>query len=192
MCASTVDKTPAAQVNMSISTKTGDKGNTSLFAGGRTRKSAARVKAYGDVDELNSQLGLILSVDCIKETKQLVGKVQHELFIMGADLSTPLEKDQKRITSERVDKLTEDVELLEGKLEPLKYFILPGGSSTAAQLHIARTICRRAERSVVDLADGEKVNPEVVGYLNRLSDLLFLLARWENKLRGLGDVKVEF
>jgi len=178
---------------MSIVTGTGDEGSTSLADGIRVDKDDCQVDAYGDIDELNSYLGLILTIGYTKETQDILSKVQNELFILGADLSTPYKKDdQKRVNYEHVEALTKNVHNLEDKLEPISYFILPGGSQESAYLHIARTVCRRAERHVVALGKEREINPETIKYLNRLSDLLFLLARWENKVRGLGDVKADF
>lgn len=177
---------------MSITTKFGDKGNTLLSDGTCVAKNSPRVSAYGAVDELNSQIGLTLAGDCSEVTRSVLNRVQHELFTIGSDLSTPLTKDQKRISSEQVDVLTQKGTELEEQLEPLKNFIVPGGSKSAANLHLARTICRRAERKSVEVAENEGVNPEVIKYLNRLSDVLFLLARFENKVRGSPDIKADF
>lgn len=176
----------------SISTKKGDTGTTLLSDGSCVSKDSMRVEAYGSVDELSSQLGLILASDCTEKTRRILNRISHELFTMGSDLSSPLSKEQKRITEEQVERLTNEVNELEDALEPLRNFILPGGCKTAALIHVARSTCRRAERNAVLLSNKEDANPEAIKYLNRLSDVLFLLARFENKSRGLPDTKAEF
>lgn len=177
---------------MSISTGSGDKGITYLADSNKVNKDDPRVKAFGEVDELNSQLGVIISGPCTATTTKILERVQSELFIIGSDLSTSLSEGQKRIIPEQVDAITAGVHAIERELEPLNSFIIPGGCETAAHLHKARTICRRTERSVVELSRKDRINPEILRYLNRLSDMLFLLARLENKIKGVGDKKAIF
>lgn len=172
-----------------IATKTGDRGETGLADGARVPKASPRIQAYGTVDELNAALGVAL-VHCKGELASRLQRIQRELFDLGADLA--LAKGGPRITQEHVARLDRELDLLEGQLPPLQRFILPGGSEAAAQLHHARTVCRRAERELVALASQERVAPEALVYLNRLGDLLFLLARWANKEARMGDVEVHF
>jgi cob(I)alamin adenosyltransferase len=169
---------------MKIYTKTGDDGTTGLFSGGRVRKSHLRVETYGTVDELNSYLGLVLSYRPTMPTGNELMTVQEHLFRLGADLATPLAAKADwliRITPEEVAWLEYRIDQMTEHLEPLKNFILPGGTRIAAHLHVARTVCRRAERLVVALTEHEPVNEHVLTYLNRLSDWLFTAARYENK-----------
>src|SRR5262245_17087080 len=173
-----------------IYTKTGDAGQTGLGDGTRVDKHHPRICAYGEVDVLNSVLGLLLSVR--PDESELLRTIQNDLFDLGADLCVPEPPDEKpgarlRITSEQSARLEKAIDRLNANLSPLTSFILPGGSLPAAWCHLARTVCRRAEREVVALAQVEKVNPEVIIYLNRLSDLLFVLARVYNN-NGAGDV----
>jgi cob(I)alamin adenosyltransferase len=166
-----------------IYTKTGDTGETSLFSGGRVRKSNPRVDAYGTVDELNSVLGLARAYPLPEPADTWLERIQNELFIIGADLATPLDAKADwlvRLDNAPVDLLEREIDALDAELPPLKNFILPGGTPAAATLHIARTVCRRAERITVELSDGDPINPLVITYLNRLSDFLFTLARWVN------------
>lgn len=170
---------------MKIYTKTGDTGETALFGGERVRKDTPRIEAYGTVDELNSILGVIRSMKPQRTVDDIVGKVQHHLFELGADLATPKKKKGSHvpsITKEHAALLEKMIDRLDAELEPLKVFILPGGSALASQLHFARTVCRRAERMVVHLSRNEEIGMEVIVYLNRLSDLLFVLARFVNHL----------
>jgi cob(I)alamin adenosyltransferase len=168
-----------------IATGTGDQGTTGLADGTRLPKDHARIRAYGAVDELNAALGLALAGLGPRATPTLE-RAQRELFDLGADLS--LAKGGPRITAEHVARLDAELDALEARLPPLRNFILPGGSEAAARLHVARTVCRRAEREVVGL--GERGHPLV--YLNRLGDLLFLLARQANADAGRDDVAVRF
>ena len=175
-----------------IYTKSGDGGETGLGDGTRVPKDSARVAAYGDVDELNSVLGLLRSScpDAL-ETALLQG-IQNDLFDVGGDLCFPPAENEEpgkslRVTAAQAERLERAIDRLNEKLEPLRSFVLPGGSPAAAWLHLARTVCRRAERTVVTLARVEPVNPQVVIYLNRLSDLLFVLARVAND-GGKSDV----
>jgi cob(I)alamin adenosyltransferase len=178
-----------------IYTRTGDRGDTSLVTGQRTRKSHPRVEAYGAVDELNACLGLArLHTAADLTLDPILARIQNELFDLGADLATPergLEAGASalRVTDGQVERLEHEIDQLNAELSPLNSFVLPGGSATAAALHLARTVCRRAERFVVALADlpDEDVSAAALRYLNRLSDLLFTAARWANA-KGQGDV----
>jgi cob(I)alamin adenosyltransferase len=168
-----------------IATRTGDDGSTGLGDGSRTRKDALRVQAMGDVDELNSQLGLLLCEPLPDDVRALLVTIQHELFNLGGELSIP---GYTLLKAEAVAALDEALALHNARLPRLKEFILPGGSRSAAIAHVARTVARRAERAVVALAAAETVNEAPRQYLNRLSDLLFVLARVLNRanLDGLG------
>jgi cob(I)alamin adenosyltransferase len=170
-----------------IYTKTGDSGETSLHGGARVKKDILRIEAYGTVDELNSIIGVCRSVNTHPEIDSILNEIQQELFTLGADLSTLDEtsiKNVQRIQPETVTSLEKIIDRIDPQLTPLRNFILPGGSHPASLLHFARTVCRRAERLVVSVSQKEKVNPLAVVYLNRLSDLLFVLARWSNALHG--------
>ena len=178
---------------MKIYTKTGDKGETGLFGGDRVSKDSTRIESYGSVDELNSFIGLAITEVKDEEVKNLLSKIQNELFIIGSNLAAPnLKKDKKNI----IPKISEDffkeaenaIDHFEEKLEPLKNFILPGGSKGAALLNVCRTVCRRAERRVVALNNTVKIDEKIIIFLNRLSDLLFVLARNENQISGNKDV----
>jgi cob(I)alamin adenosyltransferase len=162
-----------------IYTRAGDAGETSLGDGARVAKTDARIEAYGTVDELNAVVGWVLAGELPAEFRPWLEQIQNDLFDLGADLSVPLEDERERlrVSREQVERLEELCDLVNARLEPLKSFVLPGGSESAARLHVARTVCRRAERLVVGLAEGSSVNPVAVAYLNRLSDLLFILAR---------------
>ncbi|MGH3041635.1 MAG: cob(I)yrinic acid a,c-diamide adenosyltransferase [Gaiellaceae bacterium] len=166
-----------------IYTRAGDAGETSLGEGSRVPKTDPRIEAYGTVDELNSFLGLAHSGGLPDEFTQWLEQVQNDLFDLGADLSVPLEDDRRqrlRVTRGQVERLEELCDLVNERLEPLKSFVLPGGTEAASRLHAARAVCRRAERRSVALAQSQSVNPEALAYLNRLSDLLFILARAAN------------
>lgn len=177
-----------------IYTRTGDEGETGLFGGGRVPKDHPRVEAYGDIDELNSFVGLARSVEWVQHIDEVLAPIQRDLFAIGALLATPdLAKMREqlakaRIDEERVAQLERAIDEADADLEPLKAFVMPGGTLKAAALHTARTICRRAERRVVALSRNEKIPELVVIYLNRLSDLLFTLARLANKKAGAGEV----
>ena len=178
---------------MKIYTKTGDRGTTSLFGGKRVEKNSVRIQAYGVVDELNSLIGLILA-DFADYSSQDVGKkllrIQSELFVLGADLATPLNVKVKipRITKSYVTRLEREIDKWTKTLPQLKNFILPGGGKVGSKLHLARTIARRAERSIVDLASEEKINTYAQIYINRLSDWLFTLARYINMLEKVSEI----
>jgi len=172
---------------MKIYTRTGDDGQTSLFAGGRTSKDAARLHAYGTVDELNSVIGLVLAQRPSAEVGTWLGVIQNELFVVGSDLATPQDAEAKwlvRLSEAPVIRLEQEIDDMSSKLPELKNFILPTGTPAAATLHIARTVCRRAERWAVTVAEQEPLNASVLHYLNRLSDWLFTAARYENLLAG--------
>lgn len=174
---------------MKIYTKTGDDGTTGLRGGKRTSKSDLRILAYGAVDELNSCLGVILSNELDTDIKNLLIRIQNELFVAGSDLSDPnLDNKKNRITELMVTNLENDIDALEKELTPLTNFILPGGHQVASYLHLARTVARRAETRIVTLAVQETLNPDCQRYLNRLSDLLFVLARTVNKRAGISDI----
>ncbi len=162
-----------------IYTKTGDAGDTGLGDGSRVPKDHPRVTAYGTVDELNALLGVFVTQLAPGSTRDLIGSVQNDLFDVGADLCLPITEPDKalRMRAEQATRLEHAIDALNERLEPLRSFILPGGTSAAAWCHLARTVCRRAERDVVTLARNGQVNPQVIVYLNRLSDLLFVLAR---------------
>ncbi len=173
-----------------IYTRGGDAGETSLGDGSRVPKTDTRIEAYGTVDEVNSVLGLALARGLPVPFDAWLARVQNELFDLGADLSVPLEdakRDRLRVTSDQVDWLEERCDEANERLEPLRSFVLPGGTEAAALLHVARTICRRAERLVVALDAESSVNPEALAYLNRLSDLLFILARAANASEGVAE-----
>jgi len=162
-----------------IYTRGGDQGQTSLGDGSRVAKSDLRIAAYGSVDELNAQLGLVLAADVPEDFRPWLEQVQNDLFDVGADLSVPLgdERERLRVAADQTARLEGWCDQVNERLEPLKSFVLPGGGEVAARLHVARTVCRRAEREAVVLGEAEDVAPEVLAYLNRLSDLLFILAR---------------
>ncbi|MBM3450765.1 MAG: cob(I)yrinic acid a,c-diamide adenosyltransferase [Armatimonadetes bacterium] len=178
---------------MKIYTKTGDRGETALFGGQRVAKDDLRVEAYGSVDELNSVLGAAAVAIGDGGARAMVMWVQHRLFDLGAQLATPAASDPKltahvpKTTAAAVQRLETWIDDLDGKLLPLRTFILPGGSEAAARLHVARCVCRRAERRVTALARTAPVNEEILRFLNRLSDYLFVLARWVNQEAGVPD-----
>jgi cob(I)alamin adenosyltransferase len=166
-----------------IYTRGGDAGQTSLGDGQRVSKADLRVEAYGQVDELNALIGVALAQGIPDEFRPHLKQIQNELFDLGADLAVPLEdtkRERTRITAEQVEHLEKLCDAVNENLEPLRSFVLPGGTEPAALLHLARTVCRRAERVTVALAAEADVNPEALAYLNRLSDLLFILARAAN------------
>ncbi|HEY8110224.1 MAG TPA: cob(I)yrinic acid a,c-diamide adenosyltransferase [Candidatus Nitrosotenuis sp.] len=174
---------------MKIYTKTGDDGTTGLQGGKRVSKSDLRIIAYGAVDEANSSLGVVLSGSIDADISELLTRIQNELFVAGSDLSNPdLEKPNNRITEQMVENLEKNIDRFEAELNPLTNFILPGGHQIAAHLHMARTIARRAETNVVALSKDERINLHCQKYLNRLSDLLFVLARVVNKRNGTSDI----
>jgi len=182
------------RMTLKIYTKTGDSGTTGLFGGGRVKKDDVRVEAYGDVDELNACLGMVRAAEMMPRVDEVIAPIQRDLFAIGAILATPdLARMQEqlakaRIDDERIAQLEQAIDDCDVELAPLKAFILPGGTPKAAALHVARTVCRRAERRVVHLQQSVELPHLVVVYLNRLSDLLFSLARVANKRAGAGEV----
>lgn len=178
---------------MKIYTKTGDKGETSLFGGERVPKDDLRIKAYGTSDELNSILGIAVTEIKNEELKFVIKSIQNDLFTLGSDLATPLDKGNKGFIIPRIDekfslRLESLIDKYDSQLAELKNFILPGGSKGASYLHLARTVCRRAEREIVSLSKIVDIGPHIIVYLNRLSDLLFVLARFENFSNNCEDI----
>jgi cob(I)alamin adenosyltransferase len=179
-----------------VYTRGGDKGDTSLFGGRRVLKHDPRVEAYGSVDELNAVLGLVLVELADEDLRGWLTTIQSALFDLGAELSTPDAarasagaKPLPHVTDAEVGELEQWIDRLDEELEPLRAFVLPGGTRAAAMLHLARTVCRRAERRTVELAQREPVAPTAIRYLNRLSDLLFTLARAVNRRAGVAEPK---
>ena len=173
-----------------IYTRGGDAGETSLGDGSRVPKDDPRIEAFGTVDELNAVLGVALALELPAEVRPPLERIQNELFDLGADLSVPLEdggRERLRVSGDEVEHLEELCDEANAALEPLRSFVLPGGTEAAALLHVARTVCRRAERLVVALARTQPVNPAALAYLNRLSDLLFILARAANARTGAAE-----
>ena len=174
-----------------IYTRTGDKGTTALGNGARVSKHSVRVEAYGTVDEANAAIGLA-RLHTEESADSMLNRIQNDLFDLGADLCCPVTPDETpgsalRITPEQVTRLETEIDSMNAELSPLTSFILPGGSPASAHLHLARTITRRAERLVASLSETEDISEHALTYLNRLSDHLFVLARWTNK-RGKSDV----
>ncbi len=179
---------------MKIYTRTGDGGETSLFDGTRVPKDDVRVAAYGEVDELNAAIGAARTHVSRGDVSALLGEVERDLFALGGQLANPAGSSPKKVAKsdlpeERVRRLEEAIDALEAGLPPLKRFILPGGSPGGAALHLARAVCRRAERAVVTLACGQPLNPLLLEYLNRLSDYLFVAARAENRAAGSAETE---
>ncbi len=176
---------------MKIYTKSGDQGSTSLFGGRRVSKSHLRLDAYGAVDEVNALLGVVDAAITHEELRSWIREIQRDLFVLGADLATPHDA-----TKVRIDRMEESstlrlealIDRLDAELPQIRFFILPGGHAAAAHLHVARTVCRRAERCMVALAEQESVTPHALVYINRLSDALFVLARFANHLHGISDI----
>jgi cob(I)alamin adenosyltransferase len=169
-----------------ITTRTGDAGDTGLGDGSRVPKDHPRVRALGELDELNSSLGLLLAEELPSEVSELLREVQHDLFDLGGELSIP---GHAMLEEAQVARLDAAIEQWNAELPPLKEFILPGGTRAAALAHLARTVCRRAERAVVALGEREKVSDAARQYLNRLSDVLFIAGRRLNRHAGRGDVQ---
>lgn len=170
-----------------IYTRLGDKGETITLSGKKVYKNDPRVEAYGSVDELNALLGVAVSFTDQEPVKTLLTKVQKELFIIGAELA--MEKTRtKKINPAHISGLEAEIDRIEENLPRLANFVLPGGSKTASLLHLARTVCRRAERRTVALSLKTKINPDIIKYLNRLGDLLFVLARYENRKKRIDEV----
>ena len=175
-----------------VYTRTGDDGRTGLGGGQRVPKDSPRIEAYGTVDELNSAIGVALAAGVVDPLAERLRAIQNELFHLGSDLCI-LEEDKSRMPVPRIEErhvtaLERTMDALTEQLAPLENFVLPGGSAAASALHLARTICRRAERRVIALSRAEPVGPQTVVYLNRLSDALFVMARYDNAKRGVPDV----
>ena len=182
----------AANKKSMLYTRSGDAGTTALFGGGRVPKDSLRVEAYGCVDELNSVLGVAVTAVQQADLREIITTIQNELFNIGSELASETGKASgagHMFTDEeaKVAYLETLIDEYDAKVDPLRTFILPGGSPSAAMLHLCRTVCRRAERAVVSLTREEAVNPAVVTYINRLSDLLFVLARYANKADGVEE-----
>ncbi|HSD63316.1 MAG TPA: cob(I)yrinic acid a,c-diamide adenosyltransferase [Ignavibacteriaceae bacterium] len=178
---------------MKIYTKGGDKGETGLFGGDRVLKSSERIEAYGTIDELNSFIGLAITEAKSGEIKELLKVIQNQLFTVGSDLATPVNEKNKKYDIPRVEKsffknAEDKIDKFDAQLDPLQNFILPGGTKSAALLNICRTVCRRAERRVVALNTSTEINENIIIFLNRLSDLFFVLSRYENMISGIPDV----
>lgn len=177
---------------MKIYTKSGDRGETSLFGGKRVDKDDLQVDAYGTTDETNSLIGLAITETTNSGVKKLLLKIQNDLFVLGGELATsakPSTDDKHvKIFEDHITQLEKQIDFYEDELKPLKQFILPGGSKSASLLHVARSVCRRSERLVVRLAKNKEINSNIVIYLNRLSDLLFVLARFENNVNQIPDI----
>jgi cob(I)alamin adenosyltransferase len=177
---------------MKIYTKTGDDGETGLFGGERVKKHDARVDAYGNVDETNALLGVARGSGLDAALEAMLARIQSQLFVLGAELATPASHRDRLgmalLDGPDIARLEADIDALEADLKPLVSFVLPAGSAGASALHHARTVCRRAERSVVAIAEQASVRSEVIIYLNRLSDLLFVMARHANHSAGIPDV----
>ncbi len=174
---------------MKIYTKTGDDGTTGLIGNKRIKKSNPRIASYGMVDELNASIGIVLSSKLGKDIRDLLTQIQNDLFVVGADLANPnLKSTSNRVTSEMTTYLEKEIDRLEEKLSPITYFILPGGDLVASQIHLTRAICRRAETNMVNLSEVDDVNSQCLIYMNRLSDLLFVVARTINKRKKISDV----
>ncbi len=174
---------------MKIYTKTGDDGTTGLIGNKRIKKSNPRIASYGMIDELNASIGIILSSKLGKDIRDLLTIIQNNLFVVGADLANPnLENKSNRVTSEMISYLEKEIDRLEEKLSPITYFILPGGDLIASQVHLSRAICRRAETNMVNLSEVDEINNLCLIYVNRLSDLLFVVARTINKRKKISDI----
>lgn len=172
-----------------IYTKTGDDGTTGLVGGNRVKKSDPRIIAYGAVDELNSAIGIVLSSVLDSDIDEILTTIQNQLFVVGADLANPnLNDTSSRVTTDMIIFLEKHIDKLEGELSPITYFILPGGNSVASQLHLARAICRRAEANIIGLSESQQINKTCQIYMNRLSDLLFVIARSINKRKKIKDI----
>ncbi|WP_312322522.1 cob(I)yrinic acid a,c-diamide adenosyltransferase [Soonwooa sp.] len=176
-----------------VYTKTGDKGETGLYGGTRISKASSRVESYGNIDELNAFIGVAKSYVTDSRVLEQLKKIQFDLFTVGSEAATPIDKlflanGKARlplvISEKEIEELENWIDALEEELEPLQYFILPGGGKAATHFHVARTVCRRAERSMVFLNESEEVRPELIKYLNRLSDYLFVLSRYISKIEN--------
>jgi cob(I)alamin adenosyltransferase len=179
---------------LKIYTKTGDKGDTGLIDGSRTLKSDLRIKAYGEVDEVNSHIGFIVSNikgnSIFDDLEKILFDIQRDLFVLGAELANPknTKDDNMLVKKEMITNIERYIDQLESELAPISYFILPGGTVESSLLHICRTVVRRAERTTVALSREQKINQDILKYLNRLSDLLFVLARVTNNRQNCNDI----
>ena len=174
---------------MKIYTKTGDDGNTGLQGDFKISKSHPRIIAYGTIDEVNAAIGVVLTNTLDDDVSQLLNRIQNDLFLLGSDLSNQNLNDLKnRVTLEMIENLEESIDTFESELSPITNFILPGGNIAAAQIHQVRTIVRRAETLVVKLSDKDEINSNSIKYLNRLSDLMFVMGRLINKRNGVEDI----
>ncbi|MBA4453007.1 MAG: cob(I)yrinic acid a,c-diamide adenosyltransferase [Nitrosopumilus sp.] len=174
---------------MKIYTKTGDDGTTGLQGDIRISKTHPRIIAYGTIDEANASLGIVLSYDLDSDITNILHKIQNELFIAGADLSNSnLDQTENRVSASMTDSIEQAIDQFEKELSPLTNFILPGGDIAASQIHYTRTVVRRAEIHIVSLKENEKINEDCLKYINRLSDLLFVLGRVINKRKGKQDI----
>lgn len=185
---------------MKIYTKTGDKGNTGLAGGTRVSKSNPRIMAYGQIDELNANLGLVVAIlseeaanKALSDIIEVLLSIQNDLFIVGSDLADPdyrpsVNSKTPRVGQDMVTRIENNIDNFESELDPISYFILPGGTSESSILHVCRSVARRAEVSVVSLANSNTINETLLVYINRLSDLLFVLARTVNKRKNIKDV----
>ena len=177
---------------MKLYTRTGDDGTTGLFGGDRVSKDDLRIEAYGAVDELNAQMGMILVVCEVPLLKEHLSPLQSRLFDLGADLATPCGSEHEdkisRMAEENVTNLERSIDAIEGRNEPIKTFVMPGGTELASRIHVARCTCRRAERAIVRLAHRDTVNIHTIEFVNRLSDLLFAASRLANREAGVPDV----
>ncbi|OLB89674.1 MAG: ATP:cob(I)alamin adenosyltransferase [Thaumarchaeota archaeon 13_1_40CM_38_12] len=172
-----------------IYTKTGDDGTTGLIGGKRIKKSNPRITAYGAIDELNAAIGIILASKLDSDIRKLLIQIQNNLFIVGADLANPdLTNNSNRVTTDMTTFLEVQIDKSENDLPSITYFILPGGNLVASQVHLARAICRRAEVKIVELSGIDKINKNCQIYINRLSDLLFVVARTINKRKKIKDI----
>ena len=184
---------------MKIYTKTGDKGTTGLYGGTRVSKGDLRIETYGTIDELNSYLGLIRDQKIDKHSFESLVKIQKDLFVIGAVLATPVEKEilkngkkrlaDTKVTIEMIEFLEQEIDVIDEELPAMTHFVLPGGHTTVSYCHIARCVCRRAERLSVSLHEQEGINPIILTYLNRLSDLLFMLARKLSQYLSVQEIK---
>lgn len=176
---------------MKIYTKSGDKGKTFLFGGRKVNKNDLRIAAYGNVDELNSLIGVILAEDPPEEISKKLTRIQNELMVLGSDLASPMDVTTTipRVTQPYVSRLEKEIDSWQKKLPQLKKFILPGGGRIGSKLHLARAVTRRSERSIANLANQEKINAKVLMYVNRLSDWFFVAARQNNKIESIKEVQ---
>lgn len=177
-----------------IYTKTGDDGTTGLIGGQRVAKDSPYTEAVGTLDEFNALIGVVCSHDIPPDIRSILGRVQNDLFLIGAELATPEGKEPKTrgVSEEDIRKVETEIDAVEGRVEPLKQFILPGGSPAGAHLHLARAVARRAERNCVTLSRVKKLDPKVLQYLNRLSDLCFVLARYVNRVHSIPETHPTF